>query len=150
MNKMKKVPKYVFRLIVFSIVITAVVLVLQQVMPVQYVSPALPYIVLFFFVITLFTLYILLRDQAKKEAKKFVSSYMLSRIIKFMSCLIFLLIYFIVNKEDRWQFAISFIIIYFLFSGFEVIVMKKENDAITKEQLERLDKAKNEEFKTNH
>lgn len=147
---MKKVPKYVFRLIVFSIVITAVVLVLQQVMPVQYVSPALPYIVLFFFVITLFTLYILLRDQAKKEAKKFVSSYMLSRIIKFMSCLIFLLIYFIVNKEDRWQFAISFIIIYFLFSGFEVIVMKKENDAITKEQLERLDKAKNEEFKTNH
>ena len=140
---MKKVPKYVFRLIVFSIVITAVVLVLQQVMPVQYVSPALPYIVLFFFVITLFTLYILLRDQAKKEAKKFVSSYMLSRIIKFMSCLIFLLIYFIVNKEDRWQFAISFIIIYFLFSGFEVIVMKKENDAITKEQHERLDKAKN-------
>ena len=147
---MKIVPKYVFRLIVFSIVITAVVLVLQQVMPVQYVSPALPYIVLFFFVITLFTLYILLRDQAKKEAKKFVSSYMLSRIIKFMSCLIFLLIYFIVNKEDRWQFAISFIIIYFLFSGFEVIVMKKENDAITKEQHERLDKAKNEEFKTNH
>ena len=147
---MKKVPKYVFRLIVFSIVITAVVLVLQQVMPVQYVSPALPYIVLFFFVITLFTLYILLRDQAKKEAKKFVSSYMLSRIIKFMSCLIFLLVYFIVNKEDRWQFAISFIIIYFLFSGFEVIVMKKENDAITKEQHERLDKAKNEELNTNH
>ena len=147
---MKKVPKYVFRLIIFSIVITAVVLVLQQVMPVQYVSPALPYIVLFFFVITLFTLYILLREQAKKEAKKFVSSYMLSRIIKFMSCLIFLLIYFIVNKEDRWQFAISFIIIYFLFSGFEVIVMKKENDAITKEQHERLDKAKNEELKTEH
>ena len=147
---MKKVPKYVFRLIVFSIVITAVVLVLQQVMPVQYVSPALPYIVLFFFVITLFTLYILLREQAKKEAKKFVSSYMLSRIIKFMSCLIFLLVYFIVNKEDRWQFAISFIIIYFLFSGFEVIVMKKENDAITKEQHERLDKAKNEELKTEH
>lgn len=150
MNKMKKIPKYVFRLIVFSIVITAVVLVLQQVMPVQYVSPALPYIVLFFFVITLFTLYILLRDQAKKEAKKFVSSYMLSRIIKFMSCLIFLLVYFIVNKEDRWQFAISFIIIYFLFSGFEVIVMKKENDAITKEQHERLDKAQNKELKTDN
>ena len=96
---MKKVPKYVFRLIVFSIVITAVVLVLQQVMPVQYVSPALPYIVLFFFVITLFTLYILLRDQAKKEAKKFVSSYMLSRVIKLLSCLVFLLVYVLVKKE---------------------------------------------------
>lgn len=129
-----KVPKYVSRLIIFSVVIAGLVVLAQQLLPAQYVSPALPYIVLFFFVVTLFTLYVVLRDSARRESRKFVSGYMVSRIVKFMSCLLFLLIYFIVNKEDRWNFAFSFCIIYFLFAVFEVIAMKMENDALQKEK----------------
>lgn len=129
-----KVPKYVSRLIIFSVVIAGLVVLAQQQLPAQYVSPALPYIVLFFFVVTLFTLYVVLRDSARRESRKFVSGYMVSRIVKFMSCLLFLLIYFIVNKEDRWNFAFSFCIIYFLFAVFEVIAMKMENDALQKEK----------------
>lgn len=121
-----KVSKYVFHLIIFSILMTIPIILVQQFLP-QYASPALPFIVIFFFFITLFTLYIVLRDESQREARKFVSGYMLSRTIKFMSCLLFILLYILFNKEDKWNFAVAFLIIYFLYAGFEVFVIKKEN-----------------------
>ena len=128
-----KVPKYVSRLVIFSIIIAVAVVIAQQLLPAAYVSPAMPYIVLFFFFVTLFTLYVVLRDEAQRESRKFVSGYILSRAVKFISCLLFLLIYFIANKEDRWNFAFTFLIIYFLYAIFEVILMKKENDSLKKD-----------------
>ncbi|MDX9891488.1 MAG: hypothetical protein RBS29_03220 [Bacteroidales bacterium] len=117
--------KYAYRLIIFSVIIAAVSIVFQFFAP-DYASPALPFIVLFFFVLSLFTIFIVLRPIKQKDNKKMVSRYLLSRIVKFVSCLLFLLIYVIVNKEDRWLFAFAFMFIYFAYSVFEVYVLKKE------------------------
>ena len=132
---MPKTPikKYALKLTVFSVIITALTVGMQLLFP-DYASPALPYIVLFFFLVTLFTLYILLKSNAQPEKSRFISSYLLSRLIKFFSCLLFLFIYVILNKEDMWRFAIAFIIIYFLYSGFEVIALKTENDSPEKKE----------------
>lgn len=92
----------------------------------DYASPALPFIVLFFCIITLFTIYIVLRDNKGKAKKLFVSNYMLSRIIKFFSCLLFLILYVLLNKADAIKFAIAFLIIYFVYSILEVVVLRKE------------------------
>lgn len=120
------IKKYAFRLLVFSVVVAGLTLPVQLLIP-QYSSPALPFIVLFFFVITLLSLYIVLRKESRQQDKKFISSYLLSRLIKFFSCLVFLVLYILLCPKDRWLFAISFIIIYFLFSVFEVVILKKEN-----------------------
>ena len=96
MNKDFKVSKYVFRLLIFSIIVAIPTILMPVVLP-KYASPALPFIVLFFFFLTLFTLYIVLRDSSMRESKKFVSGYVVSRTVKFMSCLLFMLIYIIVN-----------------------------------------------------
>lgn len=122
---MAKIPikQYAFRLIVFSIIISALTVIMQWQYP-QYSTPALPYIVLFFFIITLFTLYIILRSDQHRDEKRFISRYLLSRTVKFMSCLLFVFLYIILNKEDKWRFAISFIIIYFLFAIFEIFALK--------------------------
>ena len=88
--------------------------------------------VLFFFVITLTTIYIVLRNTTGTDGRKFVSSYMLSRIIKIFSCLIFLVLYLLLNKNDSLRFAIAFLVIYFLYSIFEVVVLKKENQELSK------------------
>ncbi|HPT52204.1 MAG TPA: hypothetical protein PK740_02855 [Bacteroidales bacterium] len=122
-----KVPKYVYRIIIISIIVTVLSLIMQNVFP-AYASPALPFIVLFFFFLTLFTLYIVLRDSSRRESKKFVSGYLLSRIVKFMSSLLFILIYILLTPNDKWQFAVAFIIIYFIYATCEVIIIKKEND----------------------
>lgn len=129
----KKIPikKFSLRILIFSIVVAGLCALFQWLVP-AYASPALPFIVLFFFVITLFTIFVVLRDDQGKDGQRFVSGYLLSRIIKLFSCLLFLLLYILLNKEDAWKFGFSFIIIYFLFSIFEVLLLKKESDDITK------------------
>ena len=125
----KKIPirKFSFLIIVFSVIIAGLSLLFQWLFP-QYATPALPFIVLFFFVITLLTLYIVLRNNDGQEGNRFVSSYMLSRTIKILSCLLFLVLYIFLNKEDAVKFAIAFMVIYFLFAIFEIVVLKKENE----------------------
>lgn len=122
--------KYFFPLLLFSIVIAALVVAFQIFFP-QYASPALPYILVFFFVITFLTLYIVLPSNRKKKAGAFMSGYMFSRLIKFLSCLLFLFLYIYLNESDSIRFAISFIIIYFAYSGLEIFLLRKgteEND----------------------
>ncbi|MBR4645899.1 MAG: hypothetical protein IKO75_02125 [Bacteroidales bacterium] len=125
----QKIPirKFSFRIIVFSVIIAGLSLLFQWLFP-QYATPALPFIVLFFFVITLLTLYIVLRNNDGQEGKRFVSAYMLSRTVKILSCLLFLILYMFLNQKDAIKFAIAFMIIYFLYAIFEVVVLKKENE----------------------
>ena len=123
----KKVPikKFSFRIIVFSVIIAALALLFQWIWP-QLATPALPFIVLFFFVMTLFTMYIVLRSDDGQDGKKFVTSYMLSRTVKLLSCLLFLLLYMFLNREDALRFAIAFLVIYFLYAVFEIFLLKQE------------------------
>ena len=125
----KKIPirKFSFRIIVFSVIVAGLALLFQWIWP-QLATPALPFIVLFFFVMTLLTMYIVLRGDSGRDGRKFVSSYMLSRTVKLLSCLLFLLLYMFLNREDAIRFAIAFMVIYFLYAVFEIIVLKKENE----------------------
>ena len=126
----KKIPirKFSFRIIVFSVIVAGLAVLFQWLWP-QLATPALPFIVLFFFVMTLFTMYIVLRSEDGQDGKKFVSSYMISRTVKILSCLLFLFLYIFLNREDAIRFAIAFMVIYFLFAIFEVVVLKKENES---------------------
>lgn len=127
MGKKLPIRKFSFRIIVFSVIVAGLSLLFQWLWP-QWASPALPFIVLFFFVVTLFTMFIVLRDDAGRDGKKFVTSYMLSRVVKIFSCLLFLILYIFLNQKDAIRFAIAFLIIYFLYAIFEVILLKKENE----------------------
>ena len=124
---MNKTPfqKFAFRLVIFSVVLAALGVAFQWIAP-QYASPALPFIVIFFFLITLFTLYIVLRTPHQVTGTKFVAGYMLSRIIKMISTFAFLILYMMLNKEDRWNFVGAFLAIYFSYSIFEIIALKKQ------------------------
>ena len=123
----KKIPirKFSFRIIVFSVIVAALALLFQWIWP-QLATPALPFIVLFFFAVTLFTMYIVLRSDDGSDSRKFVSSYMISRTVKLLSCLLFLLLYMFLNREDALRFAIAFMVIYFLYAVFEVVLLKQE------------------------
>ncbi|MDR1757428.1 MAG: hypothetical protein LBR51_00490 [Bacteroidales bacterium] len=120
-----KIKKYVIRLLLFSVAVAGIAGLLQYFVP-DYCTPALPYIVLFFFLLTLFVLYIVLRDKRPEQSGNFVSSYILSRIIKFFSCLLFLVIYLWFHPTDKWLFAMAFLVIYFLYSIFEILATRGE------------------------
>ena len=126
---MEKIPikKYAYRLIIFSAIVAAASVLFQFLLP-ELASPAMPFIVLFFFIMTLFTLYVVLRGNTKKDKRQFFTGYMLSRVIKMFSCLLFLLIYIFANKPDGMRFAIAFIIIYFAYAIFEVLALTGETN----------------------
>ena len=123
----KKIPirKFSFRIIVFSVIIAALALLFQWLWP-NLATPAMPFIVLFFFAMTLFTMYIVLRSDDGQDGRKFVSSYMISRTVKLLSCLLFLLLYMFLNRDDALRFAIAFMVIYFLYAIFEIFLLKQE------------------------
>ncbi|MBP5496428.1 MAG: hypothetical protein J6X98_04580 [Bacteroidales bacterium] len=123
----KKIPirKFSFRIIVFSVIIAALALLFQWLWP-NLATPAMPFIVLFFFAMTLFTMYIVLRSDDGQDGRKFVSSYMISRTVKLLSCLLFLLLYMFLNREDALRFGIAFMVIYFLYAIFEIFLLKQE------------------------
>ena len=123
----KKIPirKFSFRIIVFSVIVAALALLFQWIWP-QLATPALPFIVLFFFAMTLFTMYIVLRSDDAQDSRRFVSSYMISRTVKLLSCLLFLLLYMFLNREDALRFGIAFMVIYFLYAIFEIFLLKQE------------------------
>lgn len=123
---------------VFSVIVAGAAALFQWLLP-QYASPALPFIVLFFFLITLFTIYVVLRNDNPSNQRQFLSGYMLSRIVKLMSCLLFLTLYIFLNKKDSIRFAIGFLVIYFLYAVFEVFLLKKENDDMTKKYRQNTD-----------
>jgi len=119
------IRKYVFHLLLFSVIILAIGAVFQLTIPL-YASPAIPFIVIFFFLVTFITLYIVMRMPRQVSGKKFIASYMVSRIIKMVSVFLFFILYILFNKEDRWTFAGAFLIIYFSYSIFEIIALKKD------------------------
>ena len=123
----KKIPirKFSFRIIVFSVIIAALALLFQWLWP-NLATPAMPFIVLFFFAMTLFTMYIVLRSDDAQDSRRFVSSYMISRTVKLLSCLLFLLLYMFLNRDDALRFAIAFMVIYFLYAIFEIFLLKQE------------------------
>ncbi len=127
MNKKIPIRKFSFRIIVFSVIMAGLSLLFQWLWP-QLATPAMPFIVLFFFLMTLFTMFIVLRDKDGRDGKKFVSAYMISRTVKFLSCIFFLFLYIFLNQKDAIRFAIAFLVIYFLYAIFEVILLKKENE----------------------
>jgi L-asparagine transporter-like permease len=126
MSKKLPIRKFSFLIIVFSVIVAGLSLLFQWLFP-HLASPALPFIVLFFFVMTLFTMFVVLRNDNGNDGKRFVSSYMISRTVKILSCLLFLFLYMYLNQADAIRFAIAFLVIYFLYAIFEVFVLKKEN-----------------------
>lgn len=134
----QKIPikKFSFRILVFSAVVAGLTVLFQWLCP-NYASPALPFIVLFFCIITLFTIYIVLRDERGKAQNRFISNYYLSRIIKIFSCLVFLIAYLLLNKPDAIRFGIAFLVVYFMYSIFEVVVLKKEMSDMQKDASEK-------------
>jgi len=119
--------KFVFRLMIFSVFMALLGVLFQWLMP-KYASFVIPFIIIFFFFITLLTFYLVLRTNNQTSNKKFIFKYILSRTIKLAAMLLFLVLYIIFNKEDRWNFAGAFLVIYFAYSIFEIFVLKKKNE----------------------
>jgi hypothetical protein len=113
---------FLLRLFIFSLVIGLVVLLLYLFLPPEIVSPSLPYLVIYFFIITAAVHYALVRSTAY-SARRFVSYFMLATFVKFFIYIVTVFAYAYFNRSDLLPFVISFFILYILYTIFEVLAI---------------------------
>jgi hypothetical protein len=79
----------------------------------------MPFVLLFFVIISV-AMHKYLVKANKKNTAKFVPVFMLVTFIKIMVCLIFMTIYALIFREHAVQFILTFLILYMIFTAFEV------------------------------
>ena len=98
---------------------------LFSLLPAEWQTPAYPYIVLFFFSVTLLMHRLLVQAYQQRFAR-FTSRFMLITFVKLMLYLIVLAAYvFLVNPSDAKGFLVAFLVMYMAFLAFEAVEMMK-------------------------
>ena len=108
------------RIIIFSVAFALICFTVGYFLPAEYITPALPYLFLFFLSITLIVHYVLFKA-SEKRFNKFTTYFMLATFLKLMLYIAVLLIYVLLNRSDAIPFIITFFILYIFYTVFEVI-----------------------------
>jgi hypothetical protein len=112
------------RLLLFSVIIGIIATALWFTLPSKLLTPALPFLVVFFFAITLIGFKILIQFAGKKFIK-FLNAFMLLTTVKLFLYIGVMVIYILLNKRDALPFGIAFFLIYLLYTVFEVVSLLK-------------------------
>jgi hypothetical protein len=135
---------YLGSLLIFSILIIAMYLILQHFAS-ELVSPNTPYLIVAFLTITAIIHYIITKtDVERMEYKpnpdldketqtrellnierRFITRYMLVTVVKLLSFIVLLGLYAYFNANDVIRFTLNFLVLYLLYSLFEIIYIKK-------------------------
>lgn len=122
----KEFLTFLRKILIFSIAITVVAFFVTRMIEPSYRTPALAFIILFFFLATLAFHYLFIRARNKKTAG-FINSFMLVTMLKLLLYMVTLLVYVLfINRADAVNFIITFFLFYLLYTGFEMFVLVGE------------------------
>lgn len=136
--------KYIKFLLIFSIIIAVIYIVLRIWVP-GLVSVNLPFLIIAFLGITAIMHYFVAKADAQRIEfrpddsmsneeklkmltnieKKFITSYLLVTTVKLLGFLIMLVLYAFFNRGDFLLFGANFLVLYIMYSVFEIIYLKK-------------------------
>lgn len=116
-----KFKLFLKNLVIFTGILSALIFAICFfLLPENFITPALPYLIIFFFLITLVIHYILLLA-SEKRISKFVNYFMLTTFLKLVFYIIIMIVYALLNKSDAIPFFITYFILYAAFTTFELI-----------------------------
>jgi phosphotransferase system glucose/maltose/N-acetylglucosamine-specific IIC component len=90
----------------------------------SFYNPVLPLIPLLFYGVTNLVHYYLLRVAVKKEAR-FTAQYMAASFIKMFFYMVVAIGYAFINKEQAKIFLINFLLLYIIYTTFEVVELTR-------------------------
>ncbi|OQX78633.1 MAG: hypothetical protein B6D64_06145 [Bacteroidetes bacterium 4484_276] len=129
----EQLKKYYRTFVINALIVTASISLLYVLallyLPAIYISPAIPWIIIFFLIITLSIFYFQLMASIKRVSK-FVNVFMVAIGLKLIAFLIIIALYAFLNKADAINFIISFFIIYLIFTVFEILQLLKVQNSL--------------------
>jgi hypothetical protein len=112
--------RYLRQILVFTLVLAAIAAVLSFVVPEGYISPALPFLVVFFAASSLLSFYYLLQASEKRFIR-FVNTFLLSILVKLFLYAGVMIAYVFINRRDAVPFMLGFFILYLCYTVFESV-----------------------------
>ena len=116
--------KYLRQLLIFSGVLVVIALIIMLILPKPYVSPALPFLFVFFMAASLLSFYYLLQAVTKRFIK-FVNTFLLTIVVKLFIYAGVMIAYAFVNRRDAIPFMLGFFILYLCYTIFESVSIIK-------------------------
>jgi len=98
-------------------------------------SVTVPFQFVFFYTVTLCVHYVLLKA-ARKSPGSFVTRFMVVSFLKLLLYVIVLVIYLLLNKGDALRFTVPYLMLYVLFSSFEIYSFLKISKTFVPDQKE--------------
>jgi hypothetical protein len=112
--------KFLSQLLIFTAFTGAVSLMAWFSLPRTYLTPALPFLILFFAAASLLSFYYLLQAAGKKFIK-FVNAFLLTIVIKLFLYAGVMIAYALINRDDAVPFMLCFFVLYLAFTIFESV-----------------------------
>ncbi len=116
---------FLLKLSFFSIVTLGFLLIWEQFASDRFQSDFMWALWFFFFASTAFIHYILI-SVSEKDPKRFIGFYLGITGIKLFAYLSIITAYALLKKEAALGFTLWFLVLYFLYSGFEVVMLLKQ------------------------
>ncbi len=113
-------------LLLFTIVIAAIAITTNYFLPKNLTSPAVPFLIPFFFSLTLIFHYLQLKAVDKTFAR-FTTSYMLLTFSKLVLLLIILLLYVFLHPKEAIPFIVWYFLMYLFYTIFEALSLQNLN-----------------------
>ena len=107
-------------IILFSIILALLCIGAMYVLPANYITPMLPYLLIFFLIISL-AIYYFIEKAIAKRFSLFTNYFMIATMLKILIYLTIITLYAFTNKNDAVTFILTFFIFYVGYSTFEVI-----------------------------
>lgn len=121
-DKFKKFARF---LTFFSVAMLLVGLIIYFWIPKIPITPAFPYIVLFFYAFTLY-IFRILNNAKENRLSRFANVFMLVNFSKLILFTIIILLYAYFYRSDAIPFIVTFFINYIFYSAFEIISLLKK------------------------
>ena len=121
---MPSIKPFLTKLSIFSLFTIALLFLWKTYASPRFQSDLLDVLWLFFVLSTAFIHYVLVKV-ADKDPKRFVGYFMGITAIKLFGYLIIITIYALLKKEAALGFTLWFLVLYLLYSGFEVVMLMK-------------------------
>ena len=111
--------QFLVRLSVFTLFLGLIAVILYALLPAGYASVTVPFQFVLFYAVTLAVHYLLLKA-SEKSPGSFVTRFMLVSFLKLLFYIIVLIAYLFLNKSDVLRFTVSYLVLYVLYSAFEI------------------------------
>lgn len=128
--------QFLKKLIILTLAVFLVFYAIAYFLPLELVTPAMPYLILLSASVTLIFHYVILKASEKKFSR-FISYFMIATVLKLLLYILIIFLYVYLNRSDTLPFVVTFLLLYIIFSVFEIINLLQLQSPLSKSNSEK-------------